>query len=150
MRGIEFELPSSAISKYPGCYLTILLKNIPLDKNQVVVSDGIVYKQKEYFKLSDFIVEKQLHDILFSESLLLSAIFQFHSGNSVVSEINTYEDFLASNCNLMLIITDCYFIEIYFKDSGWLLTLLKNAENLGATSISVKTDITDGRNEMYV
>ena len=130
--------------------MTILLKNIPLDKNQVVVSDGIVYKQKEYFQLSDFIVEKQLHDILFSESLLLSAIFQFHSGNSVVSEINTYEDFLASNCNLMLIITDCYFIEIYFKDSGWLLTLLKNAENLGATSISVKTDITDGRNEMYV
>ena len=83
MRGIEFELPSSAISKYPGCYLTILLKNIPLDKNQVVVSDGIVYKQKEYFQLSDFIVEKQLHDILFSESLLLSAIFQFHSGNKI-------------------------------------------------------------------
>lgn len=70
--------------------------------------------------------------------------------NSPKVQIETYEDFLKSNCSFIILIADSRYIEIYVKSETLLMRFTKNAVAVGGNSITIKTEDNDGRTRMSV
>lgn len=66
------------------------------------------------------------------------------------NDINTYEDFLNSDCEIIFLLYDVDYVEIYVKSEAHLLQFIKNADAIGCPSITIKTDLNDGRTRMSV
>ena len=64
-------------------------------------------------------------------------------------QIDTYKDFLASSCELILLICDAKYVEVYIKDKQLQKQILENI-NVNKIDYTIKTLENDGRYEMYV
>ncbi|CAI8956421.1 MULTISPECIES: DUF2691 family protein [Bacillus] len=62
-----------------------------------------------------------------------------------VSEIETYEEFVESECELVLFVVDSCYTVIYCKDKEKLELLYKNADSFGFKNIQFITDENDTR-----
>lgn len=62
-----------------------------------------------------------------------------------VSAIETYEEFVDSECELVLFVVDSYYTVIYCKDKAKLELLYKNAEDFGFKDTQFITDKNDTR-----
>ncbi|GAA3412147.1 DUF2691 family protein [Paenibacillus hodogayensis] len=65
-------------------------------------------------------------------------------------DINTYEDFLVSDCELIFLIVDSVYTSIYCKDLKTLSELYVNAASLKVDSLTYITDDNDFRNTLRV
>lgn len=65
-------------------------------------------------------------------------------------EIHTYEEFLESDCQILLLINDCEFVEIYAKDPIIIESIFTNATTNNYEDIEYITDDNDGRTKMDV
>lgn len=74
---------------------------------------------------------------------------QLFSKNSQITVINTYEDFLNSACQMLLLISDHNLIEIYFKDENIKHIILQNLKNKNI-HYDIKTKENDSRQIMYL
>lgn len=127
-RGLRFTIPNQY-----GQFLQAILSPIPLDQ----------YRWKVIDEESYIVKDGQLDHLLFSESTVIDGhqfaelltqhehylifvdIKAFHS--NVSSEIVTYEDFLHSTCEFVLLVTDSQDVTIYCKDPQMLNSLYENA-----------------------
>ena len=84
---------------------------------------------------------------------------RFASGGLVVhlypagapkEKIDSYDDFLRSACEMIILMCDCFYVEIYCKNAAWLQTLLRTAKEIPGTSVCEKYVDTDTRERMYV
>lgn len=60
-------------------------------------------------------------------------------------ELNTYEDFLKSDCEIIILITDSVFVDIYAKDEMVINKIKYNAEQCDFKDIAYITDENDYR-----
>ena len=60
---------------------------------------------------------------------------QMYYKNSDVNEINNYDQFLISSCQLIIFIVDNVFVEIYAKNQTILERILKNAVDFDFSNI---------------
>lgn len=97
---------------------------------------------KDYYSGIEFseVIQKN-HYIIF---LKLQAYFQ----DGKFGNIHTYEDFLKSDCQILLIINDCEFVDIYCKDILLVNSIYKNAAICGFKDIEFITDYNDSRTKM--
>lgn len=58
----------------------------------------------------------------------------------MVTEINTYEEYLESSCELVLLITDCSYVTLYCKDPVMLEALYQQAVQCGFHRVDYVTD----------
>ncbi len=65
-------------------------------------------------------------------------------------EIHNYKEFLESDCQLLLLIHDCEFVEIYAKDYNTVDILFKNALKNNYKNVEFITEKNDTRNKMDV
>lgn len=140
MRGIEIVFPV-----HSKLHLTNLLKNVPLDNYQIVIPDGMVYQNNFRIEIPAKMSLEQILDLVDNSTLILSLILQSFPRNAQIVEITTYDVFLQSDCNFLMLIYDHCYIDIYGKVDHWLLQVAENAKSEGAINITVKTNETDGR-----
>lgn len=62
--------------------------------------------------------------------------------------IDTYDEFLNSNCRILLLICDAHFVDIYCKDIGITQALFDRANLLQYRDVEYITDENDGRTAM--
>lgn len=74
--------------------------------------------------------------------------FQAYFKSSVFTDINTYDDFKNSDCQIMLLIHDCDFVEIYAKDKEVMDKFYNRALKLDCEEVEYTTDKNDGRTRM--
>jgi hypothetical protein len=67
-----------------------------------------------------------------------------------ISDIETYEDFLRSHCEILLLIIDSVYVSVYAKDGGLLNRLYDNAKRKGYRAVEWITDDNDFRTRMSV
>lgn len=67
-----------------------------------------------------------------------------------LSHIKTYEEFIESQCELVLLVTDCSYVTIYCKNKGTLEWLYKNAVECGFEDVTYITDENDARTRLSV
>ncbi|TRZ39547.1 DUF2691 family protein [Niallia circulans] len=147
-RGIIFEIPNAH-----GKFLGDILK--PLD----IASFNWKIEGESY------IVENgELADTLFPEEVMngstlakriqdnvyycICADLKAFLKDQVVHDIETYEQFIESNCLFVLLVVDCTYATIYCKDLDKLECLYEHAKTQGFTSLDYVSDETDERTSL--
>jgi hypothetical protein len=79
-------------------------------------------------------------------------VFLLHSyvGDVIDENIETYEDFLLSNCEMIILVYDCWNMEVYIKDKDKLVQFTEMIKNNQSIIFTIKTIENDGRTGMYV
>ena len=88
---------------------------------------------------------------LFNQKILVErlALFLYRKG-SVPEEAHSYESYLASKCQMIILAYDCFYLEIYCKKQEWLVEIAQALNLTPGVSYTIKIDANDARNEMYV
>lgn len=77
-------------------------------------------------------------------------VLHLYPAGAAPVEINNYDDFDKSLCEMVVLMYDCYFVEIYCKNQNWLQTLLQTAESIEGAEVYKKYKETDRRTVFYV
>ena len=74
--------------------------------------------------------------------------FQAYFKDGAFTDINTYDDFINSDCQIIFLLCDCEFIEIYAKDKEIVDKFYNRALKLDCEEVEYTTDENDGRTRM--
>ncbi|TWT06350.1 DUF2691 family protein [Planococcus sp. CPCC 101016] len=151
-RGISFELPNEY-----GFFLAEILKPIDMTALSWRLGSGESYKvvnnelSENLFLEDEKLIEGKLLKKLLENNpyYVIVADLQAHPKGKV-TEINTYEEFVKSECELVLLVVDCYYATVYCKNSEKLELLYTHAHNCGFENIEYITDENDGRTRLSV
>lgn len=106
--------------------------------------DGGEFFDANYYDGQSFAAKiKHEHYVIFLK-------FQAYSHNADFSEIHTYHEFASSNCELVLLINDGIFVEIYLKNAENTKVLYQNALANEFTDVTYITADNDSRTKMNV
>lgn len=124
MLGIEFKIPNVW-----GTLLNDILDGIKLEDlifklgyEEVFLSNNeFLFKEDIYsgLEFSKLIKNKKYYTVFLNLKL-------YDKNTNYDDDIENYNDFLNSNCKLILIITDCEYVEIYSKDIKYLNIIKEN------------------------
>ena len=147
MRGISFEIPNAY-----GKYLLELLDGLDITEWTWKIGDG-----------ESYVIQKDaLGEPLFSNDCLLDGdelgriismddyylIFvdlKAFSKTSSVRDITTYQEFMESDCQFVILIVDCSYVTIYAKDQHTVQHLFLKAIANGYENTEYITDENDER-----
>jgi len=149
VRGVEFSVPqrtSNVLYDILECvndkqfnwYNTIGQDEIYLEHMGRLLFDKDFYKGEDFYQL----IQKD-HYVIFLK-------LQAYCKNGIFSEVHTYNEFEESDCQLLLLIYDSKWFEIYAKDKTLVQALYEKAASLGYSDIHYKTDDNDHRTKMDV
>jgi hypothetical protein len=152
-RGMSFEIPNEY-----GSFLWEVL--MPFEITEFVWASG---GEESYL-----VVDDELQEPLFPEEingmdgLLLRELLEenkyylifvnlqaYPKGNNSL-RIETYEEFVNSNCQLVLLVVDSIYVTIYCKDNAKLESLYQNAKLKGFNNLQYITDENDTRTRLSV
>ena len=145
MRGIEI--------KFEDCFdLTKYLAFEKLDLSNYIFwcVDSSAYHRSKTVELERQFTFQQLIELSKTSLVLERFHLQVHPIGEMPISIKTYEEFLSRSCEMIVLVYDGVHLEIYAKFEHWINQLIDNAQQIGKTSISIKTKETDDRKEMYV
>lgn len=149
-RGITFEIPNehgrflgeilkpfdvAAFHWYNGgeeAYFSGILE--PLFPEQTFGMDGVLLKE---------ILENNEYYVIFAD------LKAFPKDKKVI-DVQTYEEYLKSDCQFVLLVVDSTYITIYCKDQEKLADLYFNANSLGFSDVEYTTDENDCRTRLSV
>ncbi len=144
MIGIE----ATYISSYEKLIYT-LLKGIDFKKYDFYVVEDEIIVEGGNKKFPDKIVGDEFLDYFSKDDYYVIFLnLQIYNKGVEAFDIYDYNEFLKSDCQFILLVTDNRYIECYFKDENIKDVVLKN---LDANNISydIKTLDNDGRYAMY-
>ncbi len=70
--------------------------------------------------------------------------------NAKIQEIDTYQDFIKSECECSLLYYDCCDLEIYIKDKDFLVTIWNLLRSLQVKDLAYITDASDDRTKLWI
>ncbi|UGB28761.1 DUF2691 family protein [Metabacillus sp. B2-18] len=152
-RGISFEIPNKygsllgeilmpfETAKFiwrTGGEESYLLKGDEL--GELLFKDEINWLEGRHFKK---LIEENNYYLIFTD-------LKAYPKNKQLDNIKTYEDYLKSECQLVLLIVDSAYVTIYCKDNESLKRLYENAKNKGFDHLQYITDKNDSRANLTV
>ena len=104
------------------------------------------FLDKDYYSGTDF------SNLIIKEHFIIFLKLQAYDRNSdyYFSEVQTYEEFRTSDCQLLLLVNDCRFVEIYANNINLTQKLYKNALLNNWDKICYITEQNDLRLRMFV
>lgn len=138
--------------------ITEILENINLEKYQWKIDksqeeiytldkDGIsddVFFEKEVMK------GKELKRIIQKPHYVLFVKIVAFPDKSALCSIDRYADYLASDCELILFIYDCEYVEIYTKSINNMNSIINNCVRYGYANVELISEQTRNRELMIV
>lgn len=124
MKGIRFKIEN----EYDNIFYKIF-KNIDFNEyNWNIVEDEIYILGGEFCFEKDCYPNKEFQNIAqFEKYYPVFANIQVYGKVDEVEDIQIYQDFINSKCQLILFITDNEFVDIYSKNEDWLNVIYQNA-----------------------
>ncbi|MGG0301247.1 DUF2691 family protein [Bacillus albus] len=151
-RGIIVDIPN----EYDNLLWAVLK---PID---ITSFDWRVENEESYFRLSDGLgpelfsednkvmsgleLKKLIKDNVY---YLIFADLKAYSKGEEVVDIETYEEFNESKCELVLLVADCTYVTIYAKDQEAIELMYENARNQGFY-VEYVTEENDDRTRLSV
>ena len=148
VRGVSFQIEQMTSDVLWQILKCIEIKNYDwynVDNQNEVWSDSkeVFFKNFFYDGTSFAVRIQQYHYIV---SLKLQAYFT----TGKFCDIHTYDEFEKSDCEILLLINDCEFVEIYIKDFNISQAVYNNAISNNYTDVIYITDSNDSRTKMDV
>lgn len=125
MIGIRFEIPNEWNN-----YLSLIFKDVNDKTFNWLISDEEIYlaDYSDLFKESIYKNDTFKEVITNDKYYLISGnILAFKSTN--YKDINTYEDFLNSDCEILMVVVDSYYVDVYVKNDKILEQIRNNVIN---------------------
>lgn len=142
MIGIEFEKENGDDNFLRKLFWGIDLENYDLDfaETEIIANNEIV-KENEFINMVNQSLNNKYYIIFLNLKI-------FSKGKNK-EEIKNYQEFLNSNCEFILLISDAVYVEMYFKDNHLKEQILKNINSMNI-KFNIKTLENDGRYIMSV
>jgi hypothetical protein len=140
-RGIRFKVPNEW-----GTIINFILENIQLRDYIFNISNDEIHLEKEGFLFNnEDVMEGEVFENLISQSkyYALFANIQRYPKDSIVKNIKTYDDFLKSDCDLIVIIVDGTFVDIFVKFEKDFIQIANNAKKNNFIDIEYITEKND-------
>ncbi len=142
MRGISFEVYSDKSS-----ILAIVLDGININNFYwSITEDEIYFKDGE-----ELFEEKQVTGKYFLDKItqlgysVIFANIKAYPDENISSEINNYENYLTSKCELIILCYDVFYFEVYSKNKNIIKIIKLNCLKEGFDNIEYITDENDCR-----
>lgn len=138
LKGLEFLIENEFDN-----ILYKILNNLPSQNCIWQVTEDEVYKRESNLHYEDFF-EKSLYNneefikCIEKECYLVFCNIQMYKNNSIINKIETVEDFYNSNCEMIILITDNIYVEIYAKEEIYLSIIKDNLKKIGIRNIGYK------------
>lgn len=149
IRGIEF-LRTESYDRF----LYDMFQNIPLEKYDLYIRDIDIAMGNESIKDIELPECMRGEDFLkaVDEKSYLTIFIDItaYPKGTQKEELEVYEDFLDSKCEIVFLVCDVEYVEIYTKDDDILHQFAKNAEKVGCKDLMMKTAENDGRTRLSV
>lgn len=145
--GLSFDISQDELMVLKKVFDKILLKYywfIPQDQNEVWFDDNDYIFSEKYTGVNLYSLSENKFKILF---LKLQA---YKNEPNKYCNIESFDEYLSSSCELMALIYDCEYMEVYSKDSEVTLTIEKNVDKLHCSNIQIITDENIQRNRMNI
>ena len=150
IRGLEFVIPNES-----GCFLSDMLKPVNYEASRWICESEESYLVKEKDMIALF-SEPMLSGATFRDlvnktpQFLIFAEIKAYPLTGDMAGFDTYEEFLESACELVLLVHDSIYVEMYCKDQGLTKRLYERALQQGYRDVAYKTDENDGRTRLHV
>lgn len=140
--GIEFNSEGNILNK--------LFKDINFD-NYIgdIVQQEALFKHQEEIKLPSIIKGSTLKSYLNEDYFFIFLNLRLYPKEKEIVTINNLQDYMNSECQIMILIHDVTYLEIYSKNQD-ILEKICNVLKKEKVSYTVKTEENDNRTEMYV
>ena len=112
--------------------------------------DHSVYYHSKATQLKNTISYIELLELSKKPYVIERLNLQAYQCGSIPKQIESYQDFLSSQCRMIILAYDGVYLEVYAKENQWLDQLLHNAASIELEHLSIKTPNTDIRKGMYV
>lgn len=124
MVGIRFKVRNEYNHIFSKIFENLNFDNYRWDivEDEIYNLDGKNYFDKESYSNREF---KKL--VEYGTYYPVFANIQINRARDEIEDIQTYEEFISSKCQLILLITDNEFVDIYSKNEKWLNIILQNA-----------------------
>lgn len=149
IRGVSFEIPQE-----PADTLWQILSCVNIEKyrwfsieNQEEVWDE--HKKDDFFN-KNFYEGKAFAKYIQSKHYIVFLKLQAYFISDEFSKVCTYDDFLYGDCQILLLVNDCEYVEIYCKDNSISKAIYDNALSHKYKNVEYITDLNDYRTKMNV
>ena len=128
----------------------LAFQNVDLSHCYFQVVDGMVCSNRTWMEIPETFEASYFQAPEIRHLVVDHLTLHVYPKGEAYTDIDTYEDFQNSKAELLILICDFYYLELYCKRPDWLLTLLQNARTIPDVEIDLKYPDTDPRTEMYV
>lgn len=67
-----------------------------------------------------------------------------------MASIDKFQDYIQSDCQMIVLVYDCLYVEVYCKDHTWLHRIIEHVRSFPDTKVTPKSLATDTRTTMNV
>lgn len=146
MIGIRFKIPNEY-----NCFLKQILENINTQNGVwFIKTDDIIKSDGTYLFVKDSYKDKEFKSIIGDNNYYLIFADMACYLNHNFTNIYNYQDFLNSDCYLLIIIVDNVFVDIYVKSKEMIDKLKENAMKYNFSDIKIISDLKDKRNTFFI
>lgn len=139
MIGIRFEIPNNY-----GNYLRDILKNLNLENYYWNIFDSEILDKKGNNLFSDNNYNIKMEDIFNNKDYyLIFANFQGYQNKNNFNNITSYTDFLKSDCEIIIIVVDSIYIDIFIKNLEVLQLIKKNVYDNKYSNVKILYNLND-------
>lgn len=121
MIGIRFKIPNKS-----DTYISKILKNIGREDNIWYIKEEEILNKMDYLFDKEIYTNSEFKGIISKPHYIVFANIQLYKNNNI-KEINNYDDFINSDCSLILFITDSEFVDVYSKEEKFIDFIKQNA-----------------------
>ncbi|MDQ0496786.1 DUF2691 family protein [Paenibacillus brasilensis] len=152
-RGISFEIPNSY-----GSFLGEILK--PID---ISYFDWFIGGEESYFIVDDTLGDSLFPDMVIglngeglkktidnNKYYLIFANLKAYPKGAKIIDVVSYEEYIASECQIVLLVIDSVYVTVYCKDLEKLEDLYDHIKRQGFESLEYITDENDTRTKLSV
>lgn len=137
-------------SKKTDVWNFLTFSALKLDHFYFKVVDAAVFLCGRRIEILDQFLPSYLHELnqmsLAGERLVL----HLYPENTSYVEIDNYKEFQKSECEMIILLYDFYYIEIYCKNQVWLQKMMHEVISTPGAVIDEKYEDNDPRTVMYV
>ncbi len=124
--------------------------DVILDRFYFSVADAAVFSHGRRIEILEKFLPSYFQELIQKSFVGERLVLHLYPENADYEEIDNYEDFLKSKCEMIILLYDFCYLEIYCKNQTWIQKLMHTASNTPGAVVEEKYEETDTRTSMYV
>ena len=120
--GIRFEIPNDR-----GTFIKDIFNGIDIASYRWNIMEEEILFSNGYSLDDDYYTDEDMVEILDKEMYLISATFQLTKENVITSTIESYDEFVKSECEILFVVIDSSYVDLYAKNLEDIMIVKNNA-----------------------